>query len=1114
MSGPLQRTSLIECNRSQSEEAIGLNNQNPSQWTCRCGDGIHLKPGDRISVHSSYISEIGAQAGQIQIKGQSLNASVEVEITEYDEKLYQDDLPSKYTLVNASNVKKIIEIRDDTLNLIVSPYKTANGEYYAHLPRRWIGDGNTAFWGTYHSRDKNPVDGDIGQTVLPPPPLNRCSSDINIKYWAYRSGSAHTRHRVDGINDGSRFTIFTRKETYMGSPDNALVSVIGQARAGSPIIELTHGSTALDLIVGMELITQSPDIVFLSTPIYSSILAINGLEITMDTNASANTTSHNTFTFQVPSTSSASWLPPTTVSGSYSAAAAEALRDPALWGDYIQVKNLISVKANAGYNSPTDLADQLTQEINERTDLVKYDYDTTDNASSYVRRETFTTKTETPAYKVYNCAKASDYSKSDYADWIKTDGSWNTDHAYHYLSSYRNIGIKRPELYQAGIELIPPNASGPWYEGYIGGKNGRLISPQHPVSTLAEVLTTDIPWTEDNLLRFKKFFDAQVIYPELFDYTQSNVKCEAETTRFFHMNLYDNANGSITIEGGFDAKMNYGANIRDAKAPALGYDLYNAAVSSSMTSFPIFVDYNPATESSTLNDVAYADYGPYYLDDDTYANYDDLAYGFARKVRIKNWDTGVYSYVLGFQFTRTSGKIPTHFFQFNASAAAQALPTHTIGAGFGRNFGFDYHFTGYGTAGMILYNGNSTERGAAYNTGGTVIYEKLYTFAQATNDRLYELDNYQFGMYLGAESPVINYDTAQQRFQLQLFHTPEVVGNLEDADYIRPTGSSPSDPNAGDPCYKINKRPLKWNYTPELAPYLDSFTASYTGASNNAYVSHNVGIEPYKIMDAQSGLFIEDWVVPEKYWNESLIGIMGFRYNQFHNPDSSSSRQVRLKATGANADLHNVNIITTNAIVSEGDLSQYQMNTMDVSMYSPVLPVATMPSGPGFTTGGRYITPAITVSPVDSVNITAERLPSITLRPYYTIRSDIISEPNHILGGATSGITMPIVAITNKANPYGDFINGFQGQITFTNTIDRVLTKIRCSIHDPDGSAARCDLNSAVIFRIDQNYNADMDIVSELLQSKKKSDQSLGQEIIDPQLEFQNVKYIAKDLFE
>ena len=1113
MSG-LLRTTLIECPRSQSEERQGNNNQNPSQWTNRVGNGLHLKPGDKISVHSSYISEIGAQAGQIQIKGQSLNASVEVEITEYDEKLYQDDLPSKYTLVNASNVKKIIEIRDDTLNLIVSPYKTANGEYYAHLPRRWIGDGNNSFWGTYHSRDKTPVDGDIGQTILPPPPLNRCSSDINIKYWAYRSGSAHTRHRVDGINDGSRYTIFTRKETFMGSPDTPLVSVIGQAKAGSPIIELTHGSTAQDLIVGMELITQSPDIVFLSTPIYSSILTINGLEITMDTNASANTTSHNTFTFQVPSTSSASWLPPTTVSGSYSAAAAESLRDPALWGDYIQVKNLISVKANAGYNSPTDLADQLTQEINERTDLVQYDYDTTDNSSTYVKRETFTTKTETPAYKVYNCAKASDYSKSDYADWIKTDGSWNTDHAYHYLSSYRNIGIKRPELYQAGIELIPPNASGPWYEGFTGEKNGKLISPYYPVSTLSEVLTTDIPWTEANLLRFKKFFDAQVIYPELFDYTQSNVKCEAETTRFFHMNLYDNANGSLNIQGAFTAHMNYGSYIRDAKAPQLGYDLYNASVSSSMTSFPIFVDFNPATESSTLNDVAYTDYGPYYLDDDTYANYDDLAYGFARKVRIKNWDTGVYSYVLGFQFTRTSGKIPTHFFQFNASAAAQALPEYTIGAGLGRNFGFDFHFTAYGTAGMILYNGNSTERGAAYNTGGTVIYEKLYTFAQATNDRLYELDNYQFGMYLGAESPVINYDTAQQRFQLQLFHTPEVVGNLEDADYIRPTGSSPSDPNAGDPCYKINKRPLKWNYTPELAPYLDSFSGSYTSGSNNAYVSHNVGIEPYKIMDAQSGLFIEDWVVPEQYWNESLIGIMGFRYNQFHNPDSSSSRQVRLKATGANADLHNVNIITTNAIVSEGDLSQYQMNTMDVSMYSPVLPVATMPSGPGFKPGGRYITPAITVSPVDSVNITAERLPSITLRPYYTIRSDIISEPNHILGGATSGITLPIVAITNKANPYGDFINGFQGQITFTNTIDRVLTKIRCSIHDPDGSAARCDLNSAVIFRIYQNYNADMNIVGELLESKKKSDQLLGQEIEDPQLEFQNVKYIAKDLFQ
>jgi len=105
MSG-LTRTTLIECPRSQSDEGMANNNQNPSRWTNQTGDGIHLKPGDKISVHSSYVSEIGAEAGQIQIKGQELNASVEIETTDTTNSLYVDKLPSKFTLVEKENTKK------------------------------------------------------------------------------------------------------------------------------------------------------------------------------------------------------------------------------------------------------------------------------------------------------------------------------------------------------------------------------------------------------------------------------------------------------------------------------------------------------------------------------------------------------------------------------------------------------------------------------------------------------------------------------------------------------------------------------------------------------------------------------------------------------------------------------------------------------------------------------------------------------------------------------------------------------------------------------------------------------------------------------------------------
>ena len=156
MSG-LTRTTLIECPRSQSDEGIANNNQNPSQWTNRVGSGLHLKAGDKISVHSSYISEIGAEAGAIQIKGQDLNASVEVEITEFTNTMKSEAVPVKFIHQKAENVKKTINIRDDTLNLVVSPYKCTNGEYYCHLPRRFTSVGIDNHWDRLHSRDVNPA---------------------------------------------------------------------------------------------------------------------------------------------------------------------------------------------------------------------------------------------------------------------------------------------------------------------------------------------------------------------------------------------------------------------------------------------------------------------------------------------------------------------------------------------------------------------------------------------------------------------------------------------------------------------------------------------------------------------------------------------------------------------------------------------------------------------------------------------------------------------------------------------------------------------------------------------------------------------------------------------
>lgn len=1071
------KTTILDCSRSQSLEAQSFNNQNPSQWTNRMGTGMHLKVGDQITVHSSYISELGCQTGEIQIKGENIsNASVSTRITEYEKLLRDETLPAKYGLINASNKEQRVPIRDDTINLVTSPYKTSNGENYMFLPRRFGVRGTATDWDIFDQRDRGAAGFgrtpslDLGATRNPQRPLAICAADWNEVYEPYSASSAVPTSKICQKNDNSRFTIFTREQTFRGFPSGVTVSVTGKAHAGSPIITLKHGSTNEGIIEGMKIISQIPQTTFAAS---ASVLSSTATEITMSENASFTTTTHNVFEFQVPSAADDQYLPPHTGNSDYTADQCEAMRDPATFGNYIQVRNLVSTKVVPGYNSPTDIAIQLTEEINERKDIERLVYKTENTSGTKSEDISFSSISETDCYKHYHCASATYYQTTYFNEWFKTNGTWNVDEAYNYLSNYQNIGIKRPELYIAGCEL---NAS----DGLSTDANDLQLETD-------VVFMTSDEWTEENLLKYKKLFDAQATYPELFDgYTQnSSHLVSADSNRFIHMNLFDNASMNSNPDAKFAAAFQ-----RSTKAPAFGYDLYNSAVSSSQTSFPLFIDYNSDTASLTGSEVAFTDFGGAVGTSGTMtADYLDLAYGFARKVRRESPFGGDTTFRIGFQFTRTGNRIPEIFFNTNASSGQKEL-----GTGRGRTYGFDRHFTSYGNSAMILYNGNVNTRG----NDRVAHTQKIYAFAQQDKEKLYYLDEYQFGIYLGADNALFNYDDTQQRFTLSSLHSAEKVGNRYDAGY---PGSSaiPVNPNADDDCYKINKRMLNTNFTPEMTPYNNTFNASFaTNASIESYNSMNTNISQYTVFDANSGIFIEDWLCPETLWNQSLSGIMGFRYDQFHNPDSTSSRQVRIKGgLGRSADLGYLNIITTNADVSEGDLIDYTRNIVDSNTFGISNPVAV--SGifhnPTGNTGKDYrvVTPAITISPIDSVKITAQRLPTKTLRPYYTIRSDILLENNY-LGGKTSGITLPIVSITNKANPYGDYLNG-QGQITFTNTIDRVITQVKCSIHEPSGASARVDLDSAVIFKIDQQMPATLDLVSELLASKARADKKAAQEI-------------------
>lgn len=1068
MSG-FTKTTIVECARSQSEESQNFNNSNPSQWTNRVGTGLKLKPGDQISVHSTFVSEIGAEAGQIQIKGEELGKEVEVEYINSEKILFDKNLPEKFQQENASLVKTKIQLRDDTMNMVVSPYKCSNGENYAFLPRDWcaLGSGHGASaWQTF---DQTPHhDGVyIGAAAHSRPDLNSCPADVQKVFQPYTT-STNPRSKVSGINDGSRFTIFKATNTTFTSPD-ALVRVMGQAIQGSPVITLKEGGSTNSILVNMSQ-SATPISVFTAT---DKVISVTDSTITMDANASETTTFHNLFTFGLALADRGAFLPPTTADG-VSSDYAQSTRDPAVLIDYIQVKDLVQLKVNPGYNSPTDVATQLTQEINERTDIEYLQYDLT-IAGLSASNQTLTFKTESPAYKLYHCATATSFQALTYNEFVKLDGSWDISKVYSYLSSYQHIGIKRPELYIAGKNL--------------NGAEGMKTQAQDFTRSQDKVFMTSILWTRENLLKFKEFFDTQKIYPDLFDdYKQNDIFVTAERNRLLHMNLFDDGPNN---PDSLNFPSDFGTNIKSDVIPLFGYDYYITAQNASQGTFPLFIDYNPNIEHFNENDVGYAEYGDDYGTEDgkgMKSDYEDLAFGFARKIRRSSPVNGTIDYYIGFQFTQTGDKIPDHFIHANSEFGDDPQ----IGTAGGRRFGFDYHFSAYGTLAMVLFNGNTDDQGR--NRGNQSA--KQFNISQSLNLGTEKLDKYEFGLYLGADEPLINYNEVQQRFTIESFHTAERESQDYNAGAFILDGTAVAkNPNADRECYKMNKYIFPNNFCPDMCPYTNEFTTTLTDQGTPIKMtSRNENITPYSIMDAHSGLFIEEWIVPEDYWNRSLVGIMGFRYNQFHNPNTTSSRQVRIKAHGANADLHNVNVITTNADVNEGDLINYSKNIQNTGDFqiTNIVGKQCISIEPGTELRGKFqarnVLPIVTITPAESVKITAERLPTKTLRPYYTIRSDIIEE-NGYLGGARSGITLPIVSVTNKANPYGDFLNGMGGDLVFTNTIDRVLTRIRCSIHEPSGELARCDLNSAVIFKIDQQINADLNLVDTLMESKNKQDQ-------------------------
>mgnify|MGYP003109047170 CR=1 FL=1 len=358
--------------------------------------------------------------------------------------------------------------------------------------------------------------------------------------------------------------------------------------------------------------------------------------------------------------------------------------------------------------------------------------------------------------------------------------------------------------------------------------------------------------------------------------------------------------------------------------------------------------------------------------------------------------------------------------------------------------------------------------------------------------------------YAGSNNIACVYDQVSNKFGFEYLHMPEFVGNEYDAgatDYITTTtpGSSadpsvayniPIDDNAGNEVYKINKRLKKLAFCQDMCPYMDmtaTIKTNYsTGNPGETRIDPmNNAFSPWVIYDSKGGVAINfgqsakidetiSSISQEEAWNNSVLGILGYSYEQFNPQVITAKNTYQGRLTSNN--LNSVFFPTTNGELLTSDTDTYYMNPFGAVLYTNQLPTClelqlTQPST--YNNGDAtpltwHFLPSI-VKPTKSMKLEGVNLPRVTLNPYMTIRSDLVTHKKYI-GGSNSGLSLPIIGICQKINSDKDYLETTLGEV-FTVTEPMKFSSITTAICDPDGTLSLLDQGSAVIYKIAKNDN-------------------------------------------
>ena len=1056
-------TMLVECSKLRSSE---LNRVSPEDddyaiFSNEQSVGIKIEEGDTISMASAFVSEVGAGGQVIEFTAKPKTSSNPNENVKYKTTATQSTKTgdveftsngyNPYTfefttsipyLMNdydlrvdqfSSNVETEHDVVDNELYFTVSYYKTTNGENYFHLPRRWANGADYTFIQHCYQYGNQVVGGTRGE-------------EASVAYSEYSMASWMSWYQ-DPIGTVPRKNVPQYERSGQMIRNRGFPSEHQLARADH----------------------------------HRQLVAVADLSEGQHTDMNISKRNDNS-KYKIYVRKRTFWYPDVETTQGYQSTIQEYNYDIAL-NEYIPFLETKHIVVERGFDTPSNVATTLTEQLNQtttsRTVNVKA-YNNVDSSAEggtapEVKSTPYTTITETELFKAFRSATESSFNQTSSRRYFcgnAYDGAENggDDYLYNqstlnYINSFHHIGVKRPEIYDAGNSLKGINESGDpilW--------NFTIAKTQ---ATYASFVT-NIPWDLTNpetgnrfLTDLKTLFDAEGLYPELFDYntTFEAPKLEGlsvDTARYLHIQ---------TAQRPDSPNQDLLGNDNWIFPDDIGREHYSGAIPNSACSSPIFIHYNP--EQSENIDV-----------ESNGTNTDNLWGGFAYRFQVSGVD-----YIA---FTNTGLTL----FEDDMWDGDDEIKAGQ------RTLGYDRHWSAYGTSCIGLYSGKTFANYIDWSNGNRfgIINESTGTpdsgtltkaltrayVAQMTQDRFMDLGNHVyyngFDMfpftYIGAPEPIVNFDTQVNRFSIGGLYSPEHIGNFIQAGVTYNDNPYSKADSPQQQVYYINKQLKSSSFCPDMVPYTTTYTEPNVTDLNSGWTQsqtdpYNHNLDKYVVFDKFSGVTWESFGPDQQHWlQNSLLGLLGFRYKDL-NPESPLSFQTSYSTNKYNP---NTRGITTGALIENSSILSRTLNQADVALYNYLTPSA---PGLGITLCG--ITNHVAYIPqVDNIQgwsvqlpriventstafVRASNLPKKTTRPYYLIRSDIIQQENYV---ASEGQRLPVIGIVNKINGDSDFFTNELDGVEFTATRPYVINKITTSIHTPSGEFATVDENSAVIYKI------------------------------------------------